>query len=123
MRKPIDRTVAELVDRLDDNLAEMFQERAAVREYDGGHGRAHAEALALLDVVNRHPEALSGVTVFAIELDGTTHWIFTTDRDYTSSALVRRSTKEYARVDLAGVVRKAFGGKARLAAVDPRDHV
>ena len=34
----------------------MFQERAAIREYDGGFARPHAEALALLDVVNRDPE-------------------------------------------------------------------
>ena len=51
----------------------MFQERAAIREYDGGYARGHAEALALLDVINRHPEALSGVTVFAFEIDGDTH--------------------------------------------------
>ncbi len=122
MRKPTDPTVAELVDLLDDNLAEMFQERAAVREYDGGHSRAHAEALGLLDVLNRYPEALSGVTVFAIELDGTTHFVVTTDQDYVRSFSAGR-TKEVSRVNLAGVVRSAFGGRAFLAAADPLGNV
>jgi hypothetical protein len=123
MRKPIDHTVAELVDLLDDNLAEMFQERAAVREYDGGYTRGHAEALALLDVITRYPEALSGVTVFAIELDGTTHWVVTTDREYVRSVDARTRTTPKGRADLASVLRSTFGGMARLDAVDPSAHV
>lgn len=123
MRKPIDPTVAELVDLLDDNLAEMFQERSAVREYDGGYTRDHAEALALLDVINRYPEALSGVTVFAIDLDGTTHWIVTTDRDYVRSVDARTGTTPKGRADLARVLRNAFGGTALLAALEPSARV
>ena len=121
--KPIDSTVADLVLRLDESAAEFFSERCSIREFDGGYSRAHAEALGLLDVVNRYPEALSGVTVFAIELEGTTHWVVTTDRDFTHSALVRRSTKEARPGRLAEVVRKAFDGKALLSAVDPAVHV
>lgn len=120
--RPVDPTVAKLVGLLDDDLAEMFQERAAVREYDGGYARAHAEALALLDVLNRHPEALSGVTVFAIELDGTTHWIVTTDRDYARSSMPR-GTNATAPRRLSDVLTNTFGGKARLAAVQASDRV
>lgn len=123
MRKPIDPTVAELVDLLDDNLAEMFQERAAVREYEGGYTRGHAEALALLDVINRYPEALSGVTVFAFEIDGETHFVVTTDRDSMPSALTRATVKAVPIRGVAEIVRKTFGGKARLDAVDPSVHV
>lgn len=123
MQKPIDPTVAELVNLLDDDLAELFQERAAVREYDGGYVRAHAEALALLDVINRHPEALSGVTVFAFEIEGSMTFIVTTDRDYVCSVDARTETKPKARADLVSVLRNSFGGKARLAAVDPGIHV
>ena len=123
MTTPLDPTVAELVNLLDDDLAEMFQERAAVREYDGGHTRVHAEALGLLDVVNRYPEALSGVTVFAIELDGTTHWIVATDRRSMPSTLARRGINAVPTPGVAGVVRKEFGGKALLSAVDPGVHV
>jgi len=116
MKKPIDPTVAELVGLLDGDLAEMFQERAAVREYDGGHARAHAEALALLDVIDRHPEALSGVTVFAFEIDGAAHFVVTTDRDLCREQIERKGgTARHA--DIARVVREEFGGLAELAPV------
>ena len=123
MKTPIDPTVAEMVEVLDDNLREMFEERSAVREYDAGTTRAHAEALALLDVLDRYPEALSGVTVFEFQLDGTTHWVVTTDQSYAPLPSGPVGTKDYARVELAGVVRKAFDGKAFLAAVDASDRV
>ena len=123
MTKPIDPTVAELVGLLDDNFAELFQERAAVREFDGGHTRAHAEALGLLDVVNRYPEVLSGVTVFAIELEGATHWIVSTDFSSMPSTLIRGSIKAVPTPGVAEIVRKGFGGKALLSAVDSSVHI
>jgi len=122
MTRPIDPTVAELVGLLDEDLAEMFQERAAVREYDGGHTRGHAEALALLDVIERHPDALSGVTVFAFEIDGETTWIVTTDRECARSSTTRRD-EPFARCRLSDVLTNTFGGKARLAAIEASDRV
>lgn len=54
--KPVDETVAAMVARLDEGLAEFWQERAAVRQHDGGQSRELAEALALLDVIRMYPE-------------------------------------------------------------------
>ena len=48
--------VADLVSRLDAGLREAFEERAAIREFDGGLQRDLAEALALLDVIRQYPE-------------------------------------------------------------------
>ena len=121
--RPTDETVAELVELLNPDLNELFHERAGCREFLGGYSRSHAEAVALLDVLNRYPEALSGVTVFAIELDGTTHWIVTTDRSDMPSALTRGSIKAAPTPGVAEIVRKTFGGKALLSAVDPGVHV
>ena len=50
--------VADLVSRLDAGLREAFEERAAIREFDGGIARDLAEALALLDVIRQYPEAV-----------------------------------------------------------------
>jgi len=50
--------VADLVARLDPSLKELWEERAAIMEFDGGLSRDHAECLALLDVLRRHPSAL-----------------------------------------------------------------
>lgn len=61
MQTPQDPLVAELVNRLNDNLREAFEERAGIMEYDGGLSRAHAECLALLNVLVRHPECVSAL--------------------------------------------------------------
>lgn len=53
--KPVDETVAAMVARLDEGLAELFHERAAMRQYDGNQSQELAEALALLDVIRMHP--------------------------------------------------------------------
>ncbi len=54
--KPIDELVAAMVACLTDDLHELFQERAAIREYDGGLSRELAEAMALLDVIHLYPK-------------------------------------------------------------------
>ena len=56
--KPTDVIVADIVSKLDDDLREDFEERAAIIEYDGQLQRAHAECLALIDLLRRHPEVL-----------------------------------------------------------------
>ena len=55
MNTPLDTLVAEIVDQLDDNLREEFEERAAIIEFDANLPRAHAECLALLYVLRRYP--------------------------------------------------------------------
>jgi len=55
MQIPLDPLVADIVNKLDDDLREAFEERAGIIEFDGGLPRAHAECLALLNVLVRHP--------------------------------------------------------------------
>ena len=54
--KPVDETVAAMVAQLDEGLTDLWQERSAVRQHDGGLSCELAEALALLDVIRMHPE-------------------------------------------------------------------
>lgn len=54
--KPVDELVATMVVCLTDDLHELFQERAAVRQYDGGQSRELAEAMAVLDVIHMYPK-------------------------------------------------------------------
>lgn len=53
---PIDPVVASMVKRLPEHLQELWLERAAIRQYDGGQSRDLADAMALLDVVRMHPQ-------------------------------------------------------------------
>ena len=58
LNTPIDPLVEEIVSLLDDNQREEFEERAAIIEFNAHLLRAHAECLALLDVLRRHPDVL-----------------------------------------------------------------
>jgi hypothetical protein len=56
--KPLDETVAAMASCLDEGLFELWQERAAIREHDGGQSRELAEAMALLDVIRMNAKAV-----------------------------------------------------------------
>ena len=58
MPTPIDPLVADVVARLDANQREAFEERAAIIEYEAKLPRAHAECLALINVLIRYPGVL-----------------------------------------------------------------
>jgi len=58
MKTTIDPIVTELVARLSSEHREEFEERAAIIEFDGGKPSAHAECLALLNLIKNHPDAL-----------------------------------------------------------------
>ncbi len=55
---PMDAIVADMVSKFDEDLREDFEERAGIIEFEGKLPRAHAECLALLDLLRRHPEVL-----------------------------------------------------------------
>lgn len=62
MEIPVDALVAEIVNVLDENQREDFEERAAIIEFDANLPRGHAECLALLDVLRRNPEVLTKIS-------------------------------------------------------------
>jgi hypothetical protein len=111
---PSDPLVAELVAGLDPNQREAWEERAGIVQFDAGLPRAHAEALALLDVLRRHPSVLSGVTVLEIELDGGTEWLLTTDLTYARRYVVDVGAHEIAERHLPDVLLTQYGGVAVL---------
>ena len=57
-KPPVDELVADMINFLDASQREDFEERAGIIEFDGKLSRGHAECLALLDVLRRHPEVL-----------------------------------------------------------------
>ena len=61
MQTPIDPLIEELVNRLDENLREAYEERAGILEYEANLPREHAEALALINVLVSHPEAVKQI--------------------------------------------------------------
>ena len=112
--QPLDPMVAQLVSQLDQGCIEFFNERAAIREYDAGMSREHAEAMGLLDVVHAKPLALSRVVVLEIELDGATQWLLSADAIAARQHLVDIGAKEIGEFDLVEVLREQYGCAALL---------
>lgn len=111
---PTDPLVAELVALLDASQREAWEERAAIMQFDGQLPRGHAECLALLDLLRRHPSALSGVSVLEIELDGGTEWLLTTDLPYARRYVADVGGHEIAVRHLTDVLLTQYGRVAVL---------
>jgi hypothetical protein len=94
MQTTIDPIVTELVERLSMVLREEFEERAGIIEFDGGKSRAHAECLALLNVIKNHPAVLSGLVVMEIAFEGKTRWLLTNNHERAFTYLSRIGAKE-----------------------------
>jgi hypothetical protein len=67
---PLDQLVANAVVKLDARLRADFEERAGIIEYDGQLDRAHAECLALLDLLISHPQCLTCLIAVEVMIDG-----------------------------------------------------
>ena len=112
----MDTLVQELVDLLNPDLREEWDERAAIMNWDGGLAQEHAECLALLDLLRRHPCVLAGVAVVEVEFDDGRTWFVTTDRK--GAHRVASQCGSAARfVTLSDIVSGHFGGAAVLGEV------
>jgi hypothetical protein len=63
----MDQLVLEVVSLLDPKQREDFEERSAILQFEAGYAKEHAECLALLDVLRRNPEVLSGCSIAHLE--------------------------------------------------------
>ena len=104
MQQPSDPLVAVMVQRLDRNLREAFEERAAIVEFDAGLPRAHAECLALLGVLRGHPAVLSGLCVLQFHRDGAVHHLITTEPALARKHLADTGAVQTAVLDAADFV-------------------
>lgn len=114
MTRPVDETVAEMVEMLDENQREMFEERAAIREHDGRFARGHAEALALLDVLDCHPEALTNLVVFRVDIDDTPRFFIANSTELVREHAELTGGDMKARRSVSWTVDEEFGGLAEI---------
>ena len=117
METPINTLVSDMVNRLDDRLREDFEERAAIMEFDAELPRAHAECLALLDLLHRNPAVLTGVTVMQVEVAGAIQCWVTTDLESVRQHLSEIGGTEIVVCDLQDVIDRQFSGIAALASI------
>ena len=118
MSTSMDPVVAEIVELLDENRKEAWNERSAVFQFDAGLSRGHAECLALLSVLRRCPSVLTRVTVFRVKQGGALRWLVTTDLATARRHVASVGGVQVGVVELAALLDEQFGGLAELAAFD-----
>ena len=110
----MDPAIADLVTRLDDDAAELYSERAGIREFDSGTSRELAEALALADVLKRHPDALSDVVLYQIDVDDEPRFFVASSEQLLREHASSLGGEIAARRSVAWTVDHEFGGLAEL---------
>ena len=114
MKRAIHETVQALVERLPEDQLEAWQERSAIREYDGGFSRPHAEALALLDLLDDDPDMLSDLRVCQIDLDDEPRFFVSSSEELLREHATSLGGEIAARRSVAWAVDEEFGGLAEL---------
>ena len=114
MKRAVDDRVQELIDRLPEELVEAWEERSAVREFDGGYSRPHAEAMALLDLLGSEPELLSTVRAYQIHLDDEPRYFVSSSEQLLREHASSLGGEVAARRSVAWTVDHEFGGLAEL---------
>lgn len=113
--KCINPLVDELVQALSAEVREDFEERAGIMEFDARTSREWAEALALLDVLKRHPAALTDVDVFSVTQDRITKFLVCRRGRMTAERLRSVGYEAVKEVQLSTTLWVHFNGLAMLS--------
>lgn len=113
--KCINPLVDELVQALSAEVREDFEERAGIMEFDARTSRECAEALALLDVLKRHPAALTDVDVFSVTQDRITKFLVCRRGRMTAERLRSVGYEAVKEVQLSTTLWVHFNGLAMLS--------
>lgn len=124
MPVPTDSLVAALVSKLDENHLEAWEERASIMQFDALLPKGHAECLAMLDLLCRHPEILqsgarrsAGVVVFHATIGQGSMWLPSVDSNAVRQYLADLGATAIRECDLRTVLNEQFAGTAMLATI------
>lgn len=110
----VDPVIADLLDRLSNQLHEEIGERVGSLEFESAYPQRLACCLGLLEILRRHLTGLSCATAMQVELDGQTQWIATTDLIHARQHLADIQATEIAVLDLRTVIDEQYAGVAAL---------
>lgn len=113
---PLDAGVARLVEQLDDNRREAFEERAGILQFDARLPRLDAERQALIQTLARHgfPGQVC-LVVLQAEFEGALQWGLVRDEPEGRARLLRLGASTVVRVNVRDVLEAQFGGLAWLS--------
>lgn len=113
---PLDAGVARLVEQLDEDRREAFEERAGILQFDARLPRMEAERQALIQILARYglPEREVFIALQA-EFEGAVQCALVSDEAEGRSRLLRLGASTVVRVDAREVLEVQFGGLAWLS--------
>ena len=114
MKRAVDQRVQELIDRLPEELLEAWQERSAIREYDGGFSRPHAEALALLDLIESDPDVFTDLRAARVDVPERRRHFVASSEELLREHAQLLGGEIAVRRSVAWCVDEEFGGLAEL---------
>lgn len=113
---PLDAGVARLVEQLDDDRREAFEERAGILQFDARLPRLEAERQALIQTLARQGfPGQVGLIVLHAEFEGAVQWALVRDEPEGRARLLRLGASTVVRVDVRDVLDAQFGGLAWLS--------
>jgi len=116
MKRAVHESIQSVLDRLPEELLDAWEERAAIREFDGGFSRPHAEALALLDLIDDEPDVLSDVRAYRVDVDDEPRFFISSSEELRQECAGRLGGEIAARRSVAWTVDEEFGGLAEITA-------
>jgi len=116
MKRAVNETVDNLVDRLPEDLIEAWQERSAIREFDGGFSRPHAEALAMLDLLDNDADILSNVRAYQVDVADESRFFVASSEELLREHAELLGGEIAARRSVAWTLDEEFGGLAEITA-------
>jgi hypothetical protein len=114
MKRAVHESIQSVLDRLPEDLLDAWEERAAIREFDGGFSRPHAEALALLDLIDDEPDVLSNLRAFQVDFADESRFFVATSEEFLQECAGRLGGEIAARRSVAWTVDEEFGGLAEF---------
>jgi hypothetical protein len=116
MKRAVHETVQNIVDRLPEELVEAWEEKSAVMEYDAGLSRQHAEALALLNLLDDDPDVISELRAAQIDVGDAPRFFVGSSKELLDEVAGRLGGEIAARRSVAWVLDEEFGGLCECVA-------
>ena len=116
MKRAVHESIQSVLDRLPEELLDAWEERAAIREFDGGFSRPHAEALALLDLIDDEPDVLSNVRAYQVDVADESRFFISSSEELLQECAGRLGSEISARRSVAWVLDEEYGGLAEITA-------
>lgn len=110
----IDSGIANLLDRLSENLQVEYQQCINQLEFSSEFPAKLTECIGLIVLLRHSLHGLTSVTALQIELDGQTEWLAVTDVEYVRQHLADIHATVIAEVDLRIAIEDQYAGCACL---------